>query len=145
MELIAQLGYSITSEGIARKIAELAHGAHDNVLVAELHGQVVGMLSWHLTPVLHEEPPLGRITALVVREDVRGRSIGVELLQRAERELRERGCRRLELTSGRHRVDAHRFYVRCGFEERSLRLVKELDGRRLTEGDRARPGPADGV
>src|SRR5256885_3264347 len=44
----------------------------------------------------------------------------------AECFARESQCERLELTSGEHRHDAHRFYLALGFALRSARFVKTL-------------------
>jgi len=37
------------------------------------------------------------------------------MMRHAIDEARRRGCHRVQLTSNKHRVDAHRFYERLGF------------------------------
>jgi N-acetylglutamate synthase-like GNAT family acetyltransferase len=74
--LLAQLGYS-NPESLAReKIALLTEREDDRVFVAHVGGQVVGVLSVHVMPLLHVPGSLGRITALVVDERKRGVGIG---------------------------------------------------------------------
>jgi GNAT superfamily N-acetyltransferase len=63
---------------------------------------------------------------LVVHPGLRGKGIGRRLVAVAERFARDCGCERLELTSGAHRHDAHRFYTTLGFSPRPVRFVKDL-------------------
>ena len=44
-----------------------------------------------------------------------GQGIGSAMMRWAIENARERGCQRVQLTSNRRRVDAHRFYERLGF------------------------------
>ena len=39
---------------------------------------------------------------------------------------RDRGCVEAELTSAAHRLDAHRFYLNAGYEDRPHRFRKRL-------------------
>ncbi|HEV2291905.1 MAG TPA: GNAT family N-acetyltransferase, partial [Gemmatimonadales bacterium] len=84
------------------------------------------VMTLHLTPELHRARPIGRVTALVVDESVRGSGVGAEMMEEAERILREDGAGLLELTSNMRRVDAHRFYERLGYQKTSFRFAKEL-------------------
>jgi GNAT superfamily N-acetyltransferase len=52
-----------------------------------------------------------------VHPDHRARGIGAVLLAAAVERARAAGCFRVQLTSNKARVDAHRFYLRHGFEE----------------------------
>ena len=115
--------------------AALRHSPADRVWVAEAPSGVLGdagealagLLSFHAIPLLHTPGNLGRITSLVVHPQLRGRGIGRRLVGVAEGFARESQCERLELTSGEHRHDAHRFYLALGFALRSARFVKPLD------------------
>ncbi|MFF3780672.1 GNAT family N-acetyltransferase [Streptomyces sp. NPDC001933] len=67
-------------------------------------------------------PGLGRggaervlIEAVRVRADRRGGGLGRELMKQAVERARLRGCGLMQLTSGKRRADAHRFYESLGF------------------------------
>lgn len=50
-----------------------------------------------------------------VSETMRGHGIGAMMIEWAIKEARDRGCERIQLTSNKQRLDAHRFYERLGF------------------------------
>ena len=124
--LFGQLGYPQGALGLDQRIERLADTATDAVLVAEVDGGVVGVVSLHVTPFFNEGTSRGRITSLVVGEDRRGQGIGRALLDAAEEAARRRGCYAIELTSGAHRRDAHRFYLAAGYEVQPHRFRKSL-------------------
>src|SRR6266540_1213826 len=82
--LLTELGYPQAEAELGPRIAILADGDTDAVLVAEVGGQVVGMASLHVTPFFNEGRSRGRITALVVDPDRRSRGIGRHLLTAVE-------------------------------------------------------------
>jgi ribosomal protein S18 acetylase RimI-like enzyme len=124
--LLATLGYPCDAEEAAVRLHALRLDPDQQLLVADLHGELVGLLGYDLMYHL----PLGatscRITALTVREHVQGRGIGRALLREAETRARASGAVRIELTSAAHRVAAHAFYRARGYGEQGLRLVKRL-------------------
>ena len=67
-----------------------------------------------------------RITALSISDAAQRRGIGRALLRDAEVRARAAGAARIELTTARHRAEAHAFYRACGYEETSLRFMKRL-------------------
>lgn len=67
---------------------------------------------------LFENTHVGRrfyVDDLVTDEKRRSSGVGKALLDWLEAEARRRGCPGLDLESGTHRTDAHRFYFREGF------------------------------
>jgi len=122
--LLAQLGYPSESEVLREKISLLSSGSADRIWVAEFQGKVVGLLVFHLTPLLQVPESLGRITALVVEEKFREKGIGRQLVETAERWAWERDCTRIELTSGEHRAQAHHFYLDLGYALEAKRFTK---------------------
>ena len=116
--LIEALGYPCD-------LAEAA-SPRQALVVAEWKDAVCGLVSLDFMFYL----PLGRetcrITALVVDDRFRKHGIGRELLRYAENASRRENAARLELTTAASRTDAHAFYRRCGFEQSSLRFVKQL-------------------
>ncbi len=102
--------------------------AAEVVLVAVRAGALLGVVTAHVTPVLHRPEPVGRLTALVVAEAARRRGVGRALVEAAEELVAARGCGLIEVTSNRRLVDAHAFYERLGYEATSLRFKKTLHG-----------------
>ena len=64
---------------------------------------------------------------LVTSEDVRSKGHGLALLRYVEKLAKDEGCDTLALSSGFHRLDAHRFYEeKAGMEKRGFDFVKDL-------------------
>lgn len=55
------------------------------------------------------------VEAVRIRADLRGGGLGRDLMRQAVERARQRGCALVQLTSGRQRTDAHRFYESLGF------------------------------
>ena len=123
--LLAELGYPTPPEVIARRLAAL-DSINETVLVAADADELLGLITVHVTPVLHRPTYVGRITTLVVAERAHGRGIGRALVEAAEQHLARRGCALLEVTSNKKRADAHAFYEHLGYEATSVRFWKSL-------------------
>jgi GNAT superfamily N-acetyltransferase len=123
---LTELGYSASEEFAAERLAYFKSEPHSRVLVVEAHGELVGLVATHLVPRLDTERRSRRIVDLVVAEDHRRAGVGRTLLTAAEAEAQRHGCRRLDVSSGDWRPDAHAFYERLGFEPRSRGFVKRL-------------------
>jgi ribosomal protein S18 acetylase RimI-like enzyme len=124
--LLAELGYPAPAAVIAGRLDAML-GAGEAVLVATRDGEPpLGLLTVHVTPVLHRPTPVGRLTALIVSERARGQGVGRALVRAAERVLAAQGCALVEVTSNRRRTDAHAFYERLGYEVTSLRFGKSV-------------------
>ncbi len=94
-------------------------------MVAELDGVVVGTFQFHLLPSLANRAlPTAEVEGVHVAEARRSHGIGEAMMAWAVEEARRLGCKRLQLTSNKVRVDAHRFYERLGF-------VKSHEGMKL--------------
>ena len=103
------------------------------VAVAERDGAVVGFGSVRLDPRPDGEPTAGadadaEVTAVYVRPSVAREGVGTALLADLERAARERGRRRLRLSSS---LGAVPFYERRGYERVGTR-THEFSGRRST-------------
>jgi ribosomal protein S18 acetylase RimI-like enzyme len=123
--LVASLGFDSAPRDIEGRLAALKKG-RETPLVAE-QGEVVGVLAWHVTPVLHRARPVGRITMMVVADGERRRGVGRALVEAACGQLRAKGCGLIEVTSNVDLSGAHGFYRRLGFERTSYRFVMALE------------------
>ncbi len=63
---------------------------------------------------------------LVTLAEARSRGHGAALLSWLDRLAKQEGCEQIHLDSGTEREDAHRFYVRKGFNVSSLHFKKIL-------------------
>lgn len=131
--LLSQLGYDTPLEIVRRNIALSTAQGDDAAFVAlDADGQIVGCIGLHALTMFHLAGRLGRITALVVEENVRGSGVGHALMAAAHAWFRERGCEKFEVTSSDHRVAAHRFYARHGYARDGQRLARQSQTTSLT-------------
>ena len=97
-------------------LEEIGASRYNTVLVAECDGVVVGVCQLFAVRHLQERGGLcAEIESMHVHPDSRGRGIGTQLLNAAIAEASGWGCYRVQLTSNKVRVAAHRFYSRAGF------------------------------
>ena len=123
--LLSELGYPAPAEVIRDRLDAML-SAGELVLLATRENEALGVVTVHVTPVLHRPTSVGRLTALVVTRRARGHGVGRALVDVAERLLAQRGCALIEVTSNQRRADAHAFYMKLGYEVTSLRFKKEL-------------------
>ena len=115
-ELSAQLGYEASAEDVSARIAWLSSCTDRQVaFVACMGGEVVG---WIEAAIMHhlQSAPYALISGLVVREGMRGLGAGKDLCAEVEAWSKKQGVTTLRVTSRISREDAHRFYLREGFE-----------------------------
>lgn len=122
--LMDELGYNATATLIENNLQFIAKSEFDQVFVAISDGKVIGAISCHLTTLFHVSGMCGRITSLVVSSDIQNGGVGKALVARADKYFIENGCVKAEVTSGDHRVDAHRFYEKQGYLEDERRFIK---------------------
>lgn len=126
--LLEQLGYpppESNPEFVVENI-EYYRRPFYQLLVAEEHQHVTGFISLHWFEVFHSPGKMARITAFCVREQVRSKGIGHQLLEAAYAFLSEQGCSAVEVTSNMRRSQTHAFYLKKGFLETSRRFIKSL-------------------
>src|SRR5512146_1857307 len=86
--------------------------------------RIIGFGSLMIRDCLWLQGDVAYICDLVVEQEQRGRGVGTALVERAAEIARQRGCLRIELDSGFHRTEAHRFYERRGFERRAFLFTR---------------------
>jgi GNAT superfamily N-acetyltransferase len=85
--------------------------------IALAEGRIVGLFALLIMDNLgHCGAPSGIVEDVIVREGLRGRGIGKEMMRFAMARCRDKGCYKIVLSSNCHRADAHRFYRKLGFE-----------------------------
>jgi len=95
-------------------------------LVAEIDGQVAGVIDMEYHQRLGDHRPQARVNDLVVTERARGSGVGRALLARTEELARRRGCFRMALVTAGWRTDAVGFYERQGWHRFGEWFVKRL-------------------
>lgn len=124
--LLDVLGYPCSREEAASRLLAVADEPGQQVLVADRHGCLVGLLALDIRYYLPLGGPTCRITALAVAPGQQRLGIGRKLLREAEQRARQAGAARIELTTGSQRAEAHAFYRACGYTESALRFLKPL-------------------
>jgi ribosomal protein S18 acetylase RimI-like enzyme len=100
----------------------------NEILIAELDGEVVGCLQLTVLPGLSRMGMTrGQLEGVRVSSRHRGRRIGEVLVAAATERARELGCKVVQLTTDKSRVDAHRFYERLGFESTHIGMKRTID------------------
>ncbi len=89
---------------------------NQNLVVASLDGEVVGVLQLTFIPYLtYQGSWRAQIEGVRVAEACRSKGVGRALFEWAIARARERGCRLVQLTTDAQRPDALRFYESLGF------------------------------
>jgi GNAT superfamily N-acetyltransferase len=96
------------------------------VFVAEVDGEVVGMIDLELLPRLNFSTPMAWVPDLIVTDGRRSLGAGAALLARAEEAAREEGAWALTLESANWRTRAHAFYLRQGMDDSAHSFTKVL-------------------
>lgn len=95
-------------------------------LVAELDGDVVGVIDMEYHQRLGDHRPQARVNDVVVTDRARGAGVGTDLLRRAEELARKRGCFRMALVTAGWREASIAFYRREGWQDYGEWFVKPL-------------------
>ena len=121
---LAALGYATPPALVAEKLYTLGSSSDAVLVVEDSTTGIVGVVSVHLVPLFHAAGNLARLTALAVVPGHQRKGVGRTLVTAAEAFAWEHDCRRVEVTSGDHREDAHRFYHALGYEMDERRFIK---------------------
>ncbi len=125
-DLMAHLGYPTSREEMAERMTRIGAREDFATFVAEVAGEVVGMVGAAIMPSYVRSAPNGQIMALVVAPSFRGRGAGALLMAQAEAWLAGKNVARVVVTSRHHRREARAFYERLGYRETGTRFVKAL-------------------
>ena len=110
------------------RVAAIRADTMNFLLVADDTGRIVGTA--HLTmcmDAMFADAPYAVLENVVVTPDARHGGIGRALLARVDEIARANECTKIMLLSSTERADAHRFFVREGFDDdRKRGFVKYL-------------------
>lgn len=105
------------TQGQRDAFAAITAHPDSELLVATLEGEVIGTFQLTFLPGLSSDGAWrAQVEAVRVRDDLRSRGIGAQMIEWAITRAREHNCWMIQLTSNRARIDAHRFYERLGFK-----------------------------
>jgi GNAT superfamily N-acetyltransferase len=91
----------------------------DELFCAVLEGSVIGFCAYAIVNNLWQEGCISYVYAMVVDEKHRGKGYGSSLISEVLEKSKRQGMKRVELDSGFQREEAHKFYVKLGFEKRA--------------------------
>lgn len=98
----------------------------DEYICAEYNGGIIGFCSMAIVNNFWQEGHIGYIYAMIIDETYRGKGIGTKLLQEAYEAAKVRGCKKIELDSGFHRTEAHKFYEKNGYLKRAFLFSRDI-------------------
>lgn len=102
-----------------------------HLCVASADGSLVGAAELIVVPNLtHQCRPWAVIENVIVMPSARGNGAGTLLLERLLAIAHARDCYKVQLHSGKHRIDAHRLYQRLGFRPVAEGFKRYYDGTR---------------
>jgi GNAT superfamily N-acetyltransferase len=124
--LLDLLGYPCSRSEASERISRVMDDPRQSLLVADINGRACGLVSIYTLYSVAHGADIARITAFVVAADCQRQGLGRQMLNAAESVARRSGASRIEVSSARHREEAHRFYRDCGYLDGSVRFVKHL-------------------
>jgi ribosomal protein S18 acetylase RimI-like enzyme len=104
----------------------LLNDVNSNIMVAEIDGQVVGVIKFTTRKTFLHSGLSGLIDEFVVAKSYRGKGIGSQLINAVIEKCRLLGCCEIEMTTEYENTRAIEFYKKFGFEERGPLFEKEL-------------------
>lgn len=105
-------------ESYIKAFREIEADPNNELIVAELEGEVIGTLQLTYTPsISFQGSKRCTVESVRVDEKLRGQGIGREMMQWTIERAKENGCASIQLTTNNDRVDAHRFYESLGFSK----------------------------
>ncbi|MBN4071450.1 GNAT family N-acetyltransferase [Crocinitomix catalasitica] len=117
VELLNQLGYSMNKKDLHDSVETIVKAENHYLYLAIIHGRSVGLLHAFYTARLTKSPFV-EISALVVKEDERGKRIGRLLVEKIEVDTNTKFGLRVRCNVNRQ--GAHKFYSNLGYS-----IVKE--------------------
>lgn len=126
--LCVQLGYPAEPGVMIDRVNRLARDENARALVAQQGNDIIGLTTIHLRYTINHEAPIAQLTLLVVDESNRTHGVGRALVEAAEAWARERGSKRIVVTTALQRAGAHAFYEKLSYAHTGRRYGKDFQG-----------------
>lgn len=114
---------SILSEGYVRRYLT---GPGASVLLAEMEGQIAGLLSFSIRPNLFHAADACLIEEFVVAPNARNQGAGAALMRAVLKSARDCGCAEISVSTMPDNLGAIRFYQRHGLTDESILLERHF-------------------
>ena len=115
--LARQLGYPVDARDIENRFSLISDNPDYALFIAKTdENKAVGWIQINREPKSLLISDYAAVAALVVDENYRGKGIGKLLLQEIEKWARQNQIKHIRLRSNSKRTDAHRFYMREGYQ-----------------------------
>jgi ribosomal protein S18 acetylase RimI-like enzyme len=125
-DLMTQLDYPTNENEMRQRLERVFSNSSFKTFVAVANDRICGMIGT-VSQASYEHDDLGgRILALVVGSDVRGKGVGKKLIAAAENDFARRNIRRIGVLTHLRRKEAHKFYESNGYERTGYRYAKIL-------------------
>ena len=116
------------NENYIKAFREMESDPNNELIVAELDGEIVGTLQLVITPSLsYKGGKRSMVESVRVDSKLRGQGIGREMMFWAIDRAKKKGCISMHLTSHKERDDAHRFYEKLGFAKSHVGMKMGLN------------------
>lgn len=127
-ELMEQLGYSTTIQSMTSRFRHIELNPDYHTFVATVNEEVIGMIGLIKCFYYQMDGVYVKIAALVVDSRFRNEGVGKQLVHEAEKWAKSLGATGMSVNSGNRpeRLDAHRFYKKMGYEDKSTGFAKYL-------------------
>ena len=119
-------------EGYFKKTINESLGGGGVIFVAENNGEVIGMIAGHIRKYDEEDkldftcPQMGIIEELIVKKGLQNGGTGKQLVEKMEKYFADKNCEFIELDVFAYNQNAYEFYLKSGYENRLLTLIKKL-------------------
>ena len=113
-----------TAERIAVQLA--APSSFETLYVAEVDGQVVGLVALRLLPQALDPIPYAELSELYVDAAYRRHGVGRALVRHVEAEARAAGAQQVVLLTAWRNTDAHAFYHALGYRLYTVTMCRPL-------------------
>ena len=100
--------------------------SESQILLAELNGRTIGMLSYSVQPDLYHAGPVGLIELLIVHQAERGKGIGSTLVGEVLRRAKAQGWVELSVSTMPENQSAIEFYRKHGFMDLAVLLEQHF-------------------
>jgi ribosomal protein S18 acetylase RimI-like enzyme len=106
---------------------EIEADPNNELIVAEVDGEVIGTLQLTFTPsISFQGGKRCSVESVRVDQKYRGQGLGREMMLWAIERAKEKSCTSMQLTTNNDRVAAHRFYESLGFSKSHVGMKLKL-------------------